>query len=381
MFRDAYREPLDHWNNLQSYTEPDFRILSDYMQDTATGLGINIQVHGAIMEQILGSPHYTDSQFGKYKVPVFPSHVYNPLDLAVWHADGASFLLYAGYTGFPVNDLHSVFLLTLLPPLGQDPLKYLGDLTGPILQSLDCKLCNAIRLWFYLGPTDPISNTLGDLVPQALISLQTQLQVNFLFLIFINLIEHIIQTQDLISELVVDNTIFWQTKAFQQMCQGFHQVFDAFSTDLTIPKAFMTIPCGPLNVIAYLYDCKPCTPTEIFDYIDFGTPPALLLFPSLCHNFWMELFAFLLEDIEHSKALLYTMSGSKNLPRQANLILQFEFKVLDSAGSIFAHACIRRAEISWDAVMNNILAGRHKALIPTAWLEAILTGVAGYSML
>ncbi len=116
-------QPPNHWNNLQSYSDPDLRIRSDHAEDTATGSSVNIQVHAALVEFILDSPCYTDSHFGKYKIPVFPSHVYNQSDLAAWRADGAVFSLYAGHTGFLINDLHPVFLLTLLPPPGQDPLK------------------------------------------------------------------------------------------------------------------------------------------------------------------------------------------------------------------------------------------------------------------
>ncbi len=44
------------------------------------------------------------------------------------------------------------------------------------------------------------------------------------------------QTQDLISELVIGNTTFWQTEAFQQMRQGFHQAFNEMLPELTIPR-------------------------------------------------------------------------------------------------------------------------------------------------
>ncbi|SJL04918.1 uncharacterized protein ARMOST_08289 [Armillaria ostoyae] len=394
-------QPPNHWNSLQSYSDLDLRIHSDHAEDTATGLGVNIQVHAALVEFILDSPRYTDSRFGKYKTPVFPSRVYNQSDLAVWRADGAAFSLYAGRTGFPINDLHPAFLLTLLPPPGQDPLKYLGDLTGPILQSLDRRLCDSIRPWFYLAPTDPIGNTLGDPVPQALIGLQTQFQAHHVGLGHSRTLqEHVMQTQDLISELVIGNTTFWQTEAFQQMRQGFHQAFNEMLPELTIPRAFTGASCGPLNAVAYVYDCEPRTPTEIFDYISFESPPCHPDFPSLCDNFQTELFSFLSEDIERSKALLYVMSGSKNLPRwdstfilrvsvasyimdfrQTNGPFQFEFNILPLVGSIFVHACLKRTEISWDSVTDVILAGNHEAIAPKAWLEAMFTGAAGYNML
>ncbi|SJL04907.1 uncharacterized protein ARMOST_08278 [Armillaria ostoyae] len=207
------------------------------------------------------------------------------------------------------------------------------------------------------------------------------------------------QTQDLISELVIGNTTFWQTEAFQQMRQGFHQAFNEMLPELTIPRAFTGASCGPLNAVAYVYDCEPRTPTEIFDYISFESPPCHPDFPSLCDNFQTELFSFLSEDIERSKALLYVMSGSKNLPRwdstfilrvsvasyimdfrQTNGPFQFEFNILPLVGSIFVHACLKRTEISWDSVTDVILAGNHEAIAPKAWLEAMFTGAAGYNM-
>ncbi|KAK0185555.1 hypothetical protein F5146DRAFT_1005539 [Armillaria mellea] len=396
-------QPPNHWNYLRSYSDPDLRIHSDHAEDTAIGSSVTIQVHAALVEFILDSPCYTDSRFGKYKIPVFPSRVYNQSDLAVWRADGAAFSLYAGHMGFPINDLHPVFLLTLLPLPGRDPLKYLGDLTGPILQSLDRRLCDSIRPWFYLAPTDPISNTLEDPVLQALIGLQTQLQAHHIGLRRSRTLqEHVMQMQDLISELVIGNTTFWQTEAFQQMRQGFHQAFNEMLPELTIPRAFTGASCGPLNAITYVYDCEPRTPTKLFDYIEFGTSPPSCYpdFPRLCDNFHTELFSFLSEDIERSKVLLYVMSGSKNLPRwnltftltvsvaayimdfrQTNGPFQFEFNILPLVGSIFVHACLKRTKISWDSVTDTILAGNHGEITPKAWLEAMFTGVAGYNML
>ncbi|KAK0185537.1 hypothetical protein F5146DRAFT_1144006 [Armillaria mellea] len=376
-------QPPNHWNNLQSYSDLDLRIHADHAEDTATGLGVNIQVHAALVEYILDSPRYTDSCFGKYKIPAFPSRVYNQSDLAVWRADGAAFSLYAACMGFPLNDLHPAFLLTLLPPPGQDPLKYLGDLTGPILQLLDRRLCDSIRPWFYLAPTDPIGNTLGDPVPQALIGLQTQFQAHHIGLRRSRTLqEHVMQTQDLISELVIGNTTFWQTEAFQQMHQGFHQAFNEMLPELTIPRAFTGASCGPLNAITYVYDCEPRTPTELFDYIGIGPTPVVPVYPGLRHNFQTELFLFLSEDIERSKVLLYVMSGSTNLPRwEQSFQLKFEFKALAMAGSSFVHACTRRADISWDSITDTILSGSHGEITPKAWLEAMFTGVAGYSML
>ncbi len=166
-------------------------------------------------------------------------------------------------------------------------------------------------------------------------------------------------------------------------------------------QAFTGVSCGPLNAITYVYDCEPRTPTELFDYIEFESPPRSYPdFPRLCDNFQTELFSFLSEDIERSKALLYVMSSSKNLPqwdltftlrvfvaayimdfRQTNGPFQFEFNILPLVGSIFVHACLKRTEILWDSLTDTILAGNHGEIAPKAWLEAMFTGVAGYNML
>ncbi|PBK94295.1 hypothetical protein ARMGADRAFT_1029436 [Armillaria gallica] len=203
----------------------------------ATGLGVHIQVHGAMTEYVLELARYRTLCFGRYRVPAFPSHIYNTTDSAVWRADGASLALYTGCTGFLINDLHPVFLLTLLPLLGEDPLQHLADLTGPILQSLDRSLCDSICAWFYLAPTDPIGSTLGDPVPQALISLHTQFQVHQVGLRHSRSAEeHRVQTQDLLMELVMGNTTFWCTEAFRQMRMGFHQPFNELLPTVTIPR-------------------------------------------------------------------------------------------------------------------------------------------------
>ncbi|KAK0434705.1 hypothetical protein EV421DRAFT_1909170 [Armillaria borealis] len=171
--------PPRNWHSLQAYTDPNLTILSSPMAEEAVGLGVNIQCHTTMIDSILSSSRYVGARFGKFKVPSLTSRIYNPDDLAIWHADGACFALYAAYTGAPINALHPLFLLTLLPPPGSDPLRYLGDITGPLLQTLDPDLCDAIHPWFYLEPTNPIGHTLMDPVPQALISLETDMQASW----------------------------------------------------------------------------------------------------------------------------------------------------------------------------------------------------------
>lgn len=262
-------EPPRNWCSLHAYIDPHFTITSSSVvqeaavsdphptmssaptTEEAVDLGVNIQCHSAMIDFVLSSTRYIGSRFGDFKVPLFPSHVSDPSELAIWRADGASFALYTAYTGLPINKLHPLFFLTLLPPSGSNPLRYLGEITGPILQSLDPALCDAIRAWFYLEPTDPIGNTLGDPVPRALTAVNLGLQVSMIHCPTlrysddsqVNHIglshrrtarEHVTQTQDLLSQLVVGSADFWQTEAFTQMHLGFHQVFYNQAPELTI---------------------------------------------------------------------------------------------------------------------------------------------------
>ncbi|KAK0434714.1 hypothetical protein EV421DRAFT_1909183 [Armillaria borealis] len=378
----AGNQPPHNWYSLGAYTNPHPTILSAPTAEETVGLGVNIQCHSAMVDSILSSTRYIDSRFGDFRVPSFTSRIYNPADLALWRADGASFALYAAYTGFPINRLHPLFFLALLPPPGSDPLRYFGEITGPILQTLDRQLCDAVRAWFHLMPTDPIGRTLGDPVPQALMMLDTELQPHHIGLNHPRTAQdHVIQTQDLLSDLVVRNTDFWRTDAFAQMRLGFHQVFYDREPELTIPRAFTDISCGPISAVAYLYDCEPCSSSEIMPFIDISrSTPLLPLLPDLQGNFRRELEAFLTADISRSKALLYILTGNRNIPRWNPVFkLRFEFEILSTPGSIFIHSCLNTATISWDSTTQMILSGSHPVLTPELWLETMFTGEAGYN--
>ncbi|KAK0438279.1 hypothetical protein EV421DRAFT_1906815 [Armillaria borealis] len=313
----AGNQPPCNWYSLGAYTNPCPTILSAPTAEEAVGLGVNIQCHSAMVDSILSSTRYVNSRFGDFRVPSFTSWIYNPADLTLWRADGASFTLYAAYTGFPINRLHPLFFLALLPPPGSDPLWYFGEITGSILQTLDRQLCDAVRTWFHLRPTDPIGRTLGDPVPQTLMTLDTELQPHHIGLNHPRTAQdHVIQTQDLLSDLVVHNTDFWRTDAFAQMHLGFHQVFYDREPELTISRAFTDISCGPISAVTYLYDCEPRSSSEIMSFIDISqSTPLLPLLPDLQGNFRRELEAFLTADISRSKALLYILTGNRNIPR------------------------------------------------------------------
>ncbi|KAK0434710.1 hypothetical protein EV421DRAFT_1909177 [Armillaria borealis] len=365
--------PPRNWQSFQAYTDPNLTILSSPTAEEAAGLGVNIQCHTTMIDSILSSSCYVGARFGKFKVPSLPSRIYNPDDLAIWRADGACFALYSAYTGAPIDALHPLFLLTLLPPPDSDPLRYLGDITGPLLQTLDPDLCDAIRPWFYLEPTNPIDKPAGKLDPKPHhIGLGHPRTAR----------DHTIQTQDLLSELVVGAADFWRTEAFNQIRRGFHQVFCDSMPDLTIPQAFTDLSCGPVNAVAYLYDCEPCSPSEILQFMDISEiEPAHPHFPNLRENFIRELENFLMADILRSKALLYVLTGNKNIPRwDSNFVLKFDFVPLNSPGSIFIHSCLNSASISWDSTTEQIVAGNHPVLTPGMWLEMMFTGEAGYSM-
>ncbi|SJL08505.1 uncharacterized protein ARMOST_11869 [Armillaria ostoyae] len=378
----AGNRPPRNWYSLGAYTNPRPTILSAPTAEEAVGLGVNIQCHSAMVDSILSSTRYVDSRFGDFRVPSFTSRIYNPADLALWRADGASFALYAAYTGFPINRLHPLFFLALLPPPSSDPLRYFGEITGPILQTLDRRLCDAVRAWFHLRPTDPIGRTLGDPVPQTLMTLDTELQPHHIGLNHPRTAQdHVIQTQDLLSDLVVRNTDFWRTDAFAQMRLGFHQVFYDREPELTIPRVFTNISCGPISAITYLYDCEPRSSSEIVSFIDISrSTPLLPLLPDLQGSFRRELEAFLTADISRSKALLYILTGNRNIPRWNPVFkLRFEFEILSTPGSIFVHSCLNTAMISWDSMTQTILSGNHPVLTPELWLETMFTGEAGYN--
>ncbi|KAK0434704.1 hypothetical protein EV421DRAFT_1909169 [Armillaria borealis] len=149
--------------------------------------------------------------------------------------------------------------------------------------------------------------------------------------------------------------------------------------DLTIPQAFTGLACGPVNAVAYLYDCEPRSPSEILQFMDISEiEPAHPHFPNLRENFIQELETFLMADILRSKALLYVLTGNKTIPRwDSNFVLKFEFMPLNSPGSIVVHSCLNSASISWDSTTEQIVAGNHPVLAPGMWLETMFTGEAG----